>query len=418
MKSYNWLKTVFTLMFITANVLPAFAENQIPSIVSVSPGYGQTDVNASAAIKITFNTNMDKKSVNKYFNIFPEIKGKLLWDNNTLVFTPDKPLIASTSYFVTFTPDLKSKDGVPLAVTYFSTPAQGVCVGPNGNINIISINGEVKELPVKGSHPVWAQDNTTIIYDDQGQLWTADTNGNNENLVEKDPIFDASFAECNPLSDLVAFIGTNAAGCANIYTVDIKTKIVRQLTSFFEPNNIEYLNWSADGLYLAFLRSKQVWIMNQDGKDLRKLTNDQLNCTGNFAWSPGGTKIAFSGETNIWVGDIYSLEIKKLSFDNPKTGMLDWSADNKIVFEADGVTIMNADGSDEIQIPTAAKRPVWINQGKIFSLVLPLHNQEKTAQVWIMSADGKYKEKIAVINDEFTNVSWSRNIGFWNLFSP
>lgn len=417
MKIYNWLKTVLIFMFIAFIGLPSFAENEIPIITGVSPEYGQVDVKVDSVIKISFNTKMDKKLVSKWFNIFPEIKGKLVWDNNTLVFTPDKPLIASTSYFVSFTPEVKSKDGVPLVVTYFSTPAQGVCVGPNGNLNIISINGDLKELQVKGSHPVWAQDNTRIIYDDQGQLWIVDTNGNKENLVEKDPIYDASFAECNPLSGLVAFIGTNAAGCANIYTVDMKTMIVRQLTSFFEPNNIEYLSWSADGLYMAFLRNKQVWILNQDGKDLRKLTTDELSCTGNFAWSPGGTKIAFSGENNIWVGDIYSLEIKKLSFDNPKTGILDWSADNKIVFESEGVTIMNADGSDEIQIMTAAKRPKWIDQGNIFSLILPLHNQEKTAQLWIMSVDGKYKEKIAVINDEFTSISWSRNIGFWNLFS-
>jgi hypothetical protein len=419
MKSNNWFKFGLISFFIFANNLLAFAENQIPMIQSVSPEYGQTDVNIDSVIKITFNSKMDQKSVNKNFNIFPNIKGKILWDNNTLVFSPDKPLLPSTSYFVTFTPEVKSKEGVPLAVTYFSTPAQGVFVGPDGNLSIISINGDLKLIGVKGLHPVWARDNTSIIYDYQGQLWQADTNGNNnETLVEKDPIYNAAFAQCNPLSDLVAFIGTNDAECANIYTVDTKTKIVRQLTSFFEPNKIEYLSWSGDGLYLAFLRDKQVWIMNQDGKDLRKLTTDVLDCKSNFAWSPGGTKIAFSGETNVWVGDIYSLEIKKLSFDNPKTGVLDWSANNKIVFEAEGVTVMNADGSDEINIPTAGKRPQWINDGKLFSIILPLHNQENTAQLWVMGADGKYKQKIADINDVFTSISWSKNIGFWNLFSP
>ncbi|MBU1045208.1 MAG: Ig-like domain-containing protein [Candidatus Omnitrophica bacterium] len=419
MKLNRYLIGFFTTCLTLCNVLTAFAENQIPVIVSVSPQYGQTDVSTDSAIKIAFNTRMDKKAVSKSFNIYPEIRGKTIWDNNTLVFTPNNPLLASTSYFVTFTPDVKSKDGVPLAITYFSTPAQGVCVGPKGNINVISINGDVKELDAKGAHPVWAQDNTLIIYDYQGQLWKIDTNGQtNENLVEKDPIYNASFAESNPLLDLVAFIGTNDAECSNIYIVDLKTKIVRQLTAFFEPNKIEYLNWSADGLYLAFLRAGQIWIMNQDGKDLRKLTTDGLACKGNFAWSPGGTKIAFSGEKNIWVGDIYSLEIKRLSFDNPKTGILAWSVNNKIAFETEGITVMNADGSDEIQIPTAARRPEWINEGKTFSLVLPLHNKENTAQLWIMSADGKTKQKIADIADEFTNISWSKNIGFWNLFSP
>ena len=79
---------------------------------------------------------------------------------------------------------------------------------------------------------------------------------------------------------------------------------------------------------------------------------------------------------------------------------------------------MEADGSNEVHIPTAAKKPIWINEGKFFSLVLPLHNQENSAQIWLMSADGKNKEKVAVIANEFTDISWSRNIGYWNLFSP
>jgi len=98
--------------------------------------------------------------------------------------------------------------------------------------------------------------------------------------------------------------------------------------------------------------------------------------------------------------------------------MLDWSANNKIAFESEGITVMNADGSDEVKITTAAKKPQWINEGRMISLVLPLHNQENTAQLWVMSPDGKSKRKIAVIANEFTNISWSKNIGFWNSFSP
>ena len=419
MKRNKYLRLVSVLIWICFNFVPAYAASQIPSITFIDPPYGQTDVNTSAQIIVAFNTKMDTKSVNKNFAVFPQIKGKISWDNNTLIFTPAVPLLPSTSYFVSFTPDIKSKDAIPLAVTYFSTPAQGVCVGIDGNINIVSINGDVKSIPVKAEHPVWASDNTGIMYDYEGQIWQVDTNGkNNKALTEKDPTYEASDPAANPLSDSITFIGTNAAGCANIYSVDTKTMIVRQLTGFFEPTGIENLKWSADGLYLAFLREGQIWIMNQDGKDLRRLTTDTLSCEGNFAWSPGGTKIAFSGQNNIWIGDIYSFEIKKISFDNPNTGFLDWSQDNKIVFESEGVTIMEADGSNEVHIPTAAKKPIWINEGKFFSLVLPLHNQENSAQIWLMSADGKNKEKVAVIANEFTDISWSRNIGYWNLFSP
>jgi Tol biopolymer transport system component len=419
LKRKDFLKFISAVFVLLSCVNVSWAAGKIPAIVSVFPEYGQTDVSTLSEIRISFSSRMNNKEVTKSFAIFPPIKGKFNWDENTLVFTPAKPLLPSTSYFVSFTPDVKSKDGIPLSLTYFSTPAEAVYVGKSGNINIISISGDVKEIPIQGFHPVWASDNTSLIYDYQGEIWMVDTNGkNNQKLVEKDPTYDAAFPKDNPLKDQIAFIGSNAAGCDNVYIVDKKTRIIRQLTSFFEPENIKYLSWSADGLYLAFLRTGQIWIMNQDGKDLRRLTTDDLVCSGNFAWSPGGTKIAFSGDNNVWIGDIYSLEIKKMSFDNPDTGLLDWSENNKIVFESEGVTVMNADGSDEMQIPTAAKKPVWINEGNVFSLVLPLHNEEKTAQLWLMSHDGKNKEKIADIDDESAEISWSRNIGYWNLFSP
>ncbi|MEA3347356.1 MAG: hypothetical protein U9Q21_04660, partial [Candidatus Auribacterota bacterium] len=136
------------------------------------------------------------------------------------------------------------------------------------------------------------------------------------------------------------------------------------------------------------------------------------------AWSPGGTKIAFTGKKNVWIGDIYSAELRKMSFDEPKTGVLDWSQDNKIVFVSEGLTIMNADGSDEIKVLSAARNPVWVNNGEWISFVLPLDNKDNKAQLWVMDSMGKNKKKIAVIHSGKMDVSWSRNIGYWNLFSP
>ena len=419
MKRAYKLIPCFVLSLIVFSAVEIFAQQAIPKIEKIEPAYGAVDVDTQTQISITFNTAMDKKSVEKNFHIFPEVKGSLRWQNNTMIFSPHKPLLPSTSYFISFTPDLKTTNGIPLSITYFSTPAEGVFVGPEGTINIVSINAKVQELSVKGNNPVWSRDNKSIIYDFEGQIWKIDTSGKNKKkLSYDDETYKASHPVCNPFSDLIAFVGTNSAGSANVYTIDMKTDIIQQLTVFYEPVQIEHLSWSPDGLYLAFLRAGQVWIMNNDGKDMRKLTMDELQCKENFAWSPGGTKIAFTGKENVWIGDIYSSQLRKMSFDDPKTGVLDWSQDNKIVFVSEGLTIMNADGSDEIKVRSAAQNPVWINNGELISFVLPLENKDNKAQLWIMDPTGKNKKKIAVINAGQMNVSWSRNIGYWNLFSP
>ncbi|MCG2711793.1 MAG: Ig-like domain-containing protein [Candidatus Omnitrophica bacterium] len=396
-----------------------FAQQVIAKIEKIAPAYGAVDVDTQVQISITFNTAMDKKSVEKNFHIFPDVRGILNWQNNTMIFKPHEPLLPSTSYFISFNPELKTVNGIPLSITYFNTPAEGVFVGPEGTINIVSINAKVQELRVEGNNPVWSRDNKSIIYDFEGGIWKVDTSGKNKIKISyDDETYKASHPVCNPLSGQIAFVGTNSAGSANIYIIDMKTEVIQQLTVFYEPNQIKNLSWSPDGLYMAFLRAGQVWIMNNDCKDMKKLTTDDLQCKENFAWSPGGTKIAFTGSENVWIGDIYSAQLRKMSFDDPKTGVLDWSQDNKIVFVSEGITMMNADGSDEIKVRSAARNPVWINNGELLSFVLPLDNKDNKAQLWIMDSKGENKKKIAEINTGKMDVSWSRNIGYWNLFSP
>ena len=419
MKRAYKLIPCFALSLILFFGIRGFAQQAIPKIKKIEPAYGAVDVDTQAQISITFNVAMDKKSVEANFHIFPEVRGSLRWQNNTLVFKPHKPLLPSTSYFISFNPKLKTINGIPLSIIYFNTPAEGVFVGPEGTINIVSINAKVQELSVKGNNPVWSPDNKSIIYDSDGGIWKVDISGKNKIKISyDDETYKASYPVYNPLTELIAFVGTNSAGSANVYTIDMETEVIEQLTVFYEPTQIEYLSWSPDGLYLAFLRAGQVWIMNNDGKDMKKLTTDELQCKKNFAWSPGGTKIAFTGRNNVWIGDIYSAQLRKMSFDDPKTGVLDWSQDNKIVFISGGLTIMNADGSDEIKVLSAAQKPGWINNGELLSFVLPLENEDNKAQLWVMDSKGKNKKKIAEINASQIDVSWSRNIGYWNLFSP
>ncbi|MCP4649480.1 MAG: hypothetical protein GY853_05275 [PVC group bacterium] len=416
MKNYLFLFLLcVSMLCIDVSFLSAEVEAPFPMITVASPEYGVSDIDTTTDILVTFSGVMHKKSVEESFYIFPEIKGKFKWEKNTLVFKPRKQLLPSTSYFVTFTSGVKGANGMPLILTYFSTTPQALCVGPEGELQIVGKNTQVEKLKVKGNNPVWSSDNSRIVYDYEGEIWTVDSDGKDEIQLTEDESLIASYPRCNPFTELIAFVGTNSAGGANVFTVETETKIIRQLTAFFDSQGVNEIKWSPDGLYCAFLRGGQIWIMNPDGTNMRRLTTNDLQCEGNFSWSPAGTKIAFSGDENVWVGDIYSLEFRKLSFDNPKTGRLDWAKNNKVVYEAEGLTIMDSDGSAEIQVATAGKNPLWINSGKYLSYILPLYNKKNTAQLWLMSADGLTKEKIAVIGAGSDFVSWSKNIGFSRL---
>ncbi len=401
------------VFFLTKGVI---AQAEFPKITAVWPEYAASDVDTTIEISLTFSLAMDRKSVETNFYIYPKTKGRFRWEKNKLIFKPYQPLSPSTTYVVSFAPQVKDTNGSPLILTYFTTIAQGLCVGRDGKIRIVSKNNKPEHVLTEGKNPVWSLDNRSIIYDDQGEIWRINNNRKHQIQLTDEKLISCTMPVYNPGADIIAFVGTNSAQVSNVYTLDPNAKIVNQLTAFFQPESIDVVRWSPDGLYLAFLRAGQIWIINQDGNDLRKLTTNELTCNVNFAWSPGGTKIAFVGDENIWVGNIYSLKLRKVSFDNLKTGAVDWSKKNKIVFECEGLTIMDADGSNEIQIVTAGKNPVWINSGDYLSFILPLYNKDNFDQLWIMSADGLKKEKIADINSDYNSVSWSKNVSF--LKSP
>ena len=99
--------------------LVCFAQQEIPAFKRIFPSYGQSDVDTKAAISIEFNSEMDKKSVEQTFHIFPNIEGNIKWDANTMKFIPEKPLLPSTSYFVSLSPNVKTASGIPIPLTYF-----------------------------------------------------------------------------------------------------------------------------------------------------------------------------------------------------------------------------------------------------------------------------------------------------------
>ena len=412
------IKPIFLfLFFVTIAVFFAenvFAEKDVPPIiVTVSPEYGQKDVDTGTEISIVFNCRMQKKSVEKNLQIFPYTQGKFSWEKNKLIFKPDAPLLACTDYYITFNFQVKGDSGLPLTVTYFTTTEQALYTGVDGMINIVSKKGLGNSVLVKGNNAVWSADNRTVVYEEQGQIWKIGVSGENCLQLTNNQSFKATKPVFNILEKTVVFIGIDNAGIANLYKVDVNTKMVRQLTSFFTSGNIENVKWSQDMLYLAFLRAGQIWVMNGDGKDLHKITTEDVTCTINFAWSPGGTKIAFNGKDDIWIGDIYSLELEKISFTNFSAGVLDWSEKNEIVFESDGLIIMDVETAQEKQIFTAGKRPQWINTGEYLSFILPLFNGKNTAQIWVMHKNGLNKQKLGLINLDSTSVCWSKKSRFF-----
>ena len=141
----------------------------------------------------------------------------------------------------------------------------------------------------------------------------------------------------------------------------------RRITKNTGETSDDSPRWSPDGERIAFVRvmdrshtSAELFIMNADGTDVQRLTNNNVLDIGP-SWSPDGTKITFdstrSGRWEVHVIDLATLHITQLtSVEDGGGGAVapDWSPDGtQIVYEkfTDDSTrriyVMSANGEDQ-----------------------------------------------------------------------
>ncbi len=92
--------------------------NTAPEVVEYSPKWteGGEDVICNSSVSITFNWDMDTKSVENNFTITPAIDGDITWEDSQykLVFKPKRAFDTNTLYTVTIGKDAKHPENISM----------------------------------------------------------------------------------------------------------------------------------------------------------------------------------------------------------------------------------------------------------------------------------------------------------------
>lgn len=196
----------------------------------------------------------------------------------------------------------------------------------------------------------------------------------------------------SPDGTKIAF--NSAPGNGEIYVMDANGSGLTNLTNTAasETNS----SWSVNGK-IAYERREggtggipQIWTMNADGSGQVQFPGITQPSPTGPAWSPNGTKLAFSSGGEIWVIDANGTNEVRLTMTASTDTDPAWSPDGlKIVFVkgGSGITVMNADGSNETPLAGGGAGPAWSPDGTKIAY-------RGTSGIWTMDVSGTSQARI------------------------
>ena len=209
-----------------------------------------------------------------------------------------------------------------------------------------------------------------------------------------------------------AFPGTNGriafstdfSARPQIFTVRPGGAGLRQLTHVSKGHAASSPQWSPDGTKILFTIDTQIWVMNADGSNQRQLTQTAGIESQAPSWSPDGTKIVFSRCSSPFGDKRCSIDVMKANGTclhkilggQWRSGNPEYSPDGReIAFASNrggyvsNVWVMNANGGALKRLTRPrlqAWAPDWSPDGS--HIIFTSDAELPFSSVWVMRPDG------------------------------
>lgn len=301
-------------------------------------------------------------------------------------------------------------------------PATGTVTGKiafqsdrTGNPNIFVMNADgsgVSQLTsddTEEANPAWSPDGSRIAYQSN-----RDFSGATSSIW-----FAPKSLEASDAADL--------HGGMDVYVITADGSGVKRLTTLNPEDEIDPA-WSPDGSRIAFSSDRtdpevtgllsDIFVMNADGSNIKQITTESGG--GNFepTWSPDGSRIAFTsnrdGNLDIFAMDSNGKSPTNLTNNTTLDLQPVWSPNaDRIAYAsfAGGnfeVFVMDADGSNQTNLTNDASTdndPAWSPDG---SQIAFSSDRSGSLDIYVMNADGTNLRRVTTDTSSEFQPTWTR----------
>ena len=239
-----------------------------------------------------------------------------------------------------------SPDGSKVAVTARTKEASGIFL----------IDLEDDQTPTfwtEGSSPSWFNDNETIVFTHQGDVWTIKTGDSKALRITNDEL-DERAPKPSPDGTQIAFY-SGRSGFQDIWLVaaDGSGASLQLTQKSMELDDFRYFpSWSPDSKQIAYYSFKgdywedDIWVVDVDSGEERQVSQNLMAMSAPV-WSPDGSQIALfaNAKDEYWYEDLSYIYLidpqkgtdQKLEMQVHATDLLfnhtvSWSGDGKEIF--------------------------------------------------------------------------------------
>jgi len=277
-------------------------------------------------------------------------------------------------------------------------------VSSSSSLSQIKVVGQKKITNIENSYPYWSPDGSRIVFqsncEGNDEIYVMNADGSHPIRLTNNTKSDGG-PRFSPDGSRIVFV-SERDGNTEIYLMNADGSGQKRLTN--NPADDSHPGWSPDGSRIIFNSSRDtpdpkldwweqyhnIYTMNLDGSDVRRITNCRTVCTFP-SYSPDGRRIAY--RKVIAAPGFY---------DDAKLTLANTDSE---------VFVANSDGSNEVDLSNSAAYDAWPSWSPDGSRIIFASNRGALTQIYVVNVDGSNLTRL--VNDRETEQDarpqWSRD---------